>query len=840
MRLRSINRNFLMKKIILLFILFFHFVCLSAAQGMDETPLVIYRLNNNDRKYIIAEIKIKGVENCGYEDYVLTNMCGLSIGDKVSIPGDEITFALKTFLKQKLYSYGEILTTKQTADSVWLEIVLHPNPIVSGINFMGVEKSEQEELEDKIGIVRGLQLTPDLIGCIEKRVKDFFIKKGFSNTEVKIQQKNDIADAGKKIINIMVNRNLKVKVRYIHIVGNNVLSDYALKVIMKNTNERFSLRERLRLSLRKLFSTKKFIKERYDKDVEDIILRYNEKGYRDARIVSDSIVLLKEDQIDIYLTINEGSKYYFRNINWVGNTLYSSENLNHILNIRLGDVYDLKKLNSRLLTDRDAVSNLYHNNGYIFSSMNPIEVCVENDSVDVEVCVLEGIQATINRVSINGNVGVYEDIIRRELATKPGQLFSKEAIMYSTQKIAQMGYFEQELIDVQPIFDSETGMVDINYNLTSKVNDQIEFSTGWGGNNGIIGRLNLKFSNFSVKNLIHPKEYNGIIPQGDGQILALDVQTGIHSKLYKISFLEPWMGAKRPNRFLFNIGYEKTKRQNASLSICNLSASYSKLLSWLDNYSTFTSDLSYRCYWPENWQDFPYGNIQRAHNLTFGFTLSRNSTDNLAYPRYGSIFSLSLNATPPYSLWDIVGSKSPEVHDKWIEYYKWKFKGSIFVPLFNREKVRYKPVLMSGVEYGFVGSYNKNSTLFGTFCIGSNTIPKDYDFNEKIGLRGYLPPDEKEHGANAYTKLTLELRYPFVLEQAFTVYSLIFMEAGGIMEDEKYSFGLKRSTGVGIRILLPMIGLMGLDWAYGFDEPFGIDENKSSGFHIHFIFGKEF
>jgi outer membrane protein insertion porin family len=856
------------------------------AQETSEVPVITYSLNN-DKKYIIADIKVTGVESFGYEDYVLIGISGLSIGDKVSVPGEEITTALRAFLKHGLFSDAKMIATKLTTDSLWLEIELHPNPLISNIDFTGVKKSEKEDLEAKIGMARGTQLTPNLINRAKKQVKDYFDEKGFSNADVKVQQRNDPANEGKVIMDVIVDKNQKTKIFHIYITGNEKLSEFDLKVAMKKTNESRNFFKGLRhtplLTIRKLFSTRKFVREEYDADLENLITKYTEKGYRDAYIVSDSVVPVDDKLVDVHIRIEEGNKYSIRNINWVGNTLYPSDYLEFTLDMKKGDVYNLKKLNERLYSDEDAVANIYYNNGYIFSQMDPVETYLENDSVDLEIRVIEGIQATLNRIVINGNDRLYEDIIRRELVTKPGQLFSRETMTRSAREIAQMGHFDPENMDIKPSPNEETGTVDINYNLTSKANDQVEFSAGWG-QTGVIGRLSLKFSNFSLNNLLHPGSYKGILPQGEGQSLTLSGQTnGRYYQSYSISFLDPWFGGKRPNNFSLsayymmqtgidsrsysalnsygsyysgygynNYGYDYgysdyAYNDNIYIKILGVSAGYGKRLNWPDNFFTFMTDLSFQRYWLKDWYSFPISN-GTANSLTFGLTLGRNSTDNPLYTRRGSSFSLSVNATPPYSLWDgndysTLTNTDPEMF-RWIEYHKWKFKGKIFIPLANIEK--HTPVLMNRIEYGFLGTYNSNKyNPFETFYMGGDGMSgySSVYANEIVGLRGYesgsLTPYSGQ-GGYAYTRLALELRYPFMLEQTSTIYGLAFVEAGNAWYDIKSfnPFDLKRSAGVGVRIFLPMIGLMGIDWAYGFDKTPGV--STVSGSKIHFILGQEF
>jgi outer membrane protein insertion porin family len=856
-------------------------------EEIGELPVVSYSLKDN-KKYAIAGIKVSGVDNYGYEDYVLIGISGLSVGQKIAVPGDEITKAVKAFSTHGLFSYAGIFAKKLTEDSVWLEIKLKPTYIISTIEYHGVKKGEREDLEAKIGMAKGSQLTPNLIDRARKRIKSYFDEKGFSNADIIIRQYDDLANEGKAILNITVDKKEKTKIREIIITGNENIPDYDLKMAMKKTNEGFSLKKAPLLSIRKAFSTKKFVQEEYENDLENILSKYGEKGYRDAEIISDSVAQIDDKHVSIYINVTEGNKYYIRDIKWVGNTLYPSDGLEYMLNMRDGDVYNQKKLGERLNSDEDAVSNVYFNNGYIFARLEPVETYIENDSVDIEIRIQEGIQATINRVVINGNDRLYEDIIRRELLTKPGQLFSKELLMNTAREIAQMGHFDPETMDIKPLPNPEAGTVDIEYNLTSKANDQVEFSAGWG-QTGVIGRMSLKFSNFSFNNLIHPDTYKGIIPQGEGQTLTLSGQTnGRYYQSYSISFFDPWFGGKRPNSFslstyyMITTGVESryysqwnnpymygsgmygggmyggmygdsyggvTYDENQSMKIFGISAGYGKRLSWPDYLFNFMGELSYQRYMLNNWNYFVIQN-GNANSLSLGLTLSRNSTNNPIYTRSGSQFTASVNFTPPYSLFDGNDYASMDVTDpkknEWIEYHKWKFKSKIFIPLANPEKVVKTPVLMSRIEYGFLGSYNSNKrTPFETFYMGGDGMTgySSMYATETIGLRGYengsLTPTSGSEGY-AYSRLAVELRYPLMLEQSSTIYGLLFLEAGNSWHDISTfnPFTLKRSAGVGARIFLPMIGLMGIDWGYGFDSP--SPGAARSGGQFHFILGQEF
>ncbi len=891
-----------MYKKILFFCFFIGFGATISAQEVPDTttipaelPVISYSLNH--RKYEIADIKVTGAKN--YEDYVLIGFSGLSVGDKIEIPGDAITDAVKKFWKHGLFSDVKILATQMTDDKVWLEIALKQRPTVSEIVVTGVKKGEKKDIEERIGMAKGSQITPNIIDRAKKNVQKYFEEKGFSNVDVQIVQKDDVSNPGKVFLEIDVNKNEKTKVHRIYITGNETINDNALLRAMKKTNEGFNLKTRFKMSWLKLFSTKKFVNEEYQNDLNNIITKYNELGYRDARIVSDSVAEYNEKKVDIYIDIEEGSKYYIRNIDWIGNTQYPSEQLEYILNMKPGDVYNQTKLTERLATDEDAVANVYYNKGYIFSALDPVEVYVENDSIDLEIRVMEGPQATINKVTITGNDRLYEDVVRRELHTKPGQLFSKDALMRSLREMAQMGHFDPENMnpDVRP--DMETGTVDIGYNLVSKGNDQIEFSAGWG-QTGVIGRLSLKFTNFSLRNLFSPSTYKGILPQGDGQTLTLSGQTNArYYQSYSISFMDPWFGGKRPNSFSisayymrqtdmssrysnpysyggyggypygyggyggygggygYDYGYDPsayiTYDENKYFQVIGASVGYGKRLTWPDDFFSFMASISYQRYMMKDWNYFIIQNGD-CNNLNLGLTLQRNSTDNPLYTRRGSMFVASVTATPPYSLLGdrdfglqpedpIERDKWMADKNKWIEYHKWKFSGKIFMPLANPETVKRTPVLMSRIEYGFLGHYNSNRiSPFETFYMGGDGMTgySSMYATETIGLRGY---ENGSLGTNnyAYSRLALELRYPFLLEPTSTIYGLAFVEAGNAWRTVGAfnPFELKRSAGFGVRIFLPMIGMMGIDWAYGFDDT-PTSRGKRSGSQFHFVLGQEF
>lgn len=856
----------------------------NAADQVDpDAPLPVITYSLTPKKYVIKEITVSGLKNSMYEDYVLIGFSGLSVGERVEVPGPEITTAVKRFWRQGLFSDITITATKVVGDEIWLNIELKDRPRISDIAFSGLKKGEREDLENRIGMVKGNQITPNMVDRAKVIMKKYFDGKGFNNANITITQEPDLSHENQIILGIAVDKKEKIKVNNINLDGNVEIPSSTLEKAMKKTRHKHTTSAKIRNFLR----STNYIPENYDEDKENLITKYNELGYRDARILWDTVYKANDKKVNIDIKLEEGKQYFVRDINWVGNTEYSSDQLGALLNMKKGDVYNQKKLNDNLVAGEESVGNyFYYNNGYIFYQADPVEINIENDSIDLEIRIVEGPKATIRKVMISGNDRLYEDIVRRELRTKPGQLFSREDLMRSLREIAQMGHFDPEKLapDVNP--DPEVGVVDIAYPLVSKANDQVEFSAGWG-QTGVLGRLSLKFTNFSLKNLFNPGSYKGIIPQGDGQTLQLSAQTnGKYYQSYSISFMDPWFGGKRPD-FLSvgayysvqtgvnsnyynnnyynsmygngygygygNNGYNDYSYNNAldpdkSIKMIGLSVGYGKRLSWPDDYFQFQAELSYQLYKMKNWDYFLINN-GTSNNISVRFTLSRNSTDNPIYTRRGSEFSLSLQLTPPYSLFDgkdyeklsttESGSESGEKY-KWVEYNKWKFKARTFTSLIP--SIQKTPVLMTRVEYGLVGYYNKyKKSPFETFYMGGDGM-SGYSSGyatETIGLRGY------ENGSigyysSAYTRLALELRYPLILEPSSTIYLLSFVEAGNAWNyiQDFNPFELKRSAGFGARIMLPMIGLIGIDWAYGFDKVNG--SRQYGGSQFHFIIGQEF
>lgn len=854
-------------------------------QSAVELPVINY---NKARKYQIADIKVEGIKNPLYEDYTIIGFSQLHVGDKIEIPGGEISNAISRYWRQGMFSEVEIIADKIEGDKIWLTIKLKERPRISDIKFEGVSKSEKKDLEAKIGMVRELQSSRHQLNRAKDIIKKYFNEKGFNKAEINVTEETDKAKDNYVILNIDVVKKHKTKVDNITIEGNEEVPAHVLAASMKKTRYKKGLRAWIRNFLR----STNYVPDNYEEDKHNLINKYNELGYRDAEILWDTVYqsASNPNKVEIEIKVNEGPKYYLRDIHWVGNTQVPSVDLNRVLLMKEGDVYNQKKLIDRLSGDEDAVMNLYYqNNGYLFSRAEPVEVNISGDSVDLELRVVEGPQATIRKVTISGNDRIYEDVIRRELRIKPGNLYSRNDIMMTMREIGQMGHFHLEGFqpDIRP--DQDAGVVDIGLPLIPKANDQIEFSAGYGST-GIIGKVNLRFTNFSIKNLFNPKSYKGFLPQGDGQTLSLSAQTNArYYQSYSLQFMDPWFGGKRPNSLSVGVYYSRQTGMNnsyannlynnsyygygggygygngygygygngfdlslasdvsKSIEVIGLSVGYGKRLTWPDDNFYGQLELTYQNYKMRDWDYFTVRN-GTANSLALTFALMRRSIDDPIYPRNGSELNMSVSLTPPFSSWDNKDYASFEKENgyyessqkyKWIEYNKWKFKFKTYNSLFNAKR---QPVIMTRTEFGFLGYYNKNKkSPFETFQMGGDGMSgyASTYATEIVGLRGYENGSISSQ-ASAYAKFGIELRYPLILEPTSTIYILGFADAGNAWYNvsDFNPFDLKRSAGVGARIMLPMIGLMGIDWAYGFDPINGSRSNSGSQFH--FIIGQEF
>ena len=851
-----------------------------SAQQKIVNPDITY--SGTPKTYKLAGLTVTGIE--GYEDYVLTGISGLTVGQELEVPGTAITDAVKRYWKHGLFSDVSISADSIVGDNIYLKIHLAPRPRISTINYNGLKKTEREDMEKKLGLLKGGQITPNMIDRAKILAKKYFEDKGYKNAEVFIRQRDDVAAKNQVILDIDVDKKEKLKVRSIIIDGDNQLGEKKIKGTLFSKGAFAKTHEAGKLA--NILKSKKFTPERWAEDKKNLITKYNEYGYRDAIILKDSVWNVDPKHVDIYVKVDEGKKYYIRNIKWVGNTVYSTDYLSRLLDMKKGDVYNQTYLNKRLSQDEDAVGNAYWNNGYLFYNLQPTEVNIVGDSIDLEMRITEGQQARINRVKINGNDRLYENVVRRELRTKPGDLFSKEALQRSARELASMGHFDPEAINPVPEPNYEDGTVDINYNLKQKSNDQVELSLGWG-QTGVIGRVGLKLNNFSMANLFRRnREHRGIMPIGDGETLSLGAQTnGTYYQSYNAQYSTNWLGGKRPIQFSVGMSYSKQTDVSSNyynsgylnnynnyrygygnynynsyenyydpdkyVKLFSIYAGWGKRLNWPDDYFTLSLQLQYQRYMLRNWRYFIMSNGS-ANNLNLNIALNRTSTDNQLFPRRGSDFSVSLTITPPWSKWDgkdyahlATDRNSPtysqEQQEKyrWVEYHKWKFKARTFTALTSGQKCF---VLMTRVEFGLLGSYNKNKkSPFETYYMGGDGM-SGYSTGyaeETIGLRGYENGSLTPYGAEgyAYSRMSLELRYPFLLGNT-TIYGLGFVEAGNAWtETSKFNpFDMKRSAGLGVRIFLPMVGMMGIDWAYGFDKVFG----TKGGSQFHFILGQEF
>ena len=774
----------MVRKVILCLSIIFFCFCRVMAQSADtlSQPDIYY---SSPKTYEIAGIEVTGIGE-QYDPETLILATGLRVGSEVKIPGDAITKAIRRLYGQGLFSDVTISVDRVEGQKVFLIINLAERHRLSAINYIGLKKSEESKIKEKINQLPGSQVTDNMIAGVQRIIEKYFKEKGF-----------------------------------------------------------------------------------YDK--YNLLDKYNELGYRDAAIIADSVVQESPKRVKIYIDVEEGNKYYYNDITWVGNTVVDADKLSRLLNIKKGDVYNKSYFDKRLNSDEDAVANYFYlNNGYLFFRAMPVETVVGNDSINVEIRMVEGPQATIDRVIIKGNDRTHEHVIRRELYTYPGELFSREDVIRSVRELANLGHFDPEKISPTPLPNQEAGTVDLEYKVEEKANDKIEISGGWGAGM-IIGSVGLTFTNFSMRNIFNWESYRPL-PQGDGQTLSLKAQTnGKYYTSFSVSFREPWLGGKKPNSLSVSAYYSRQTGYSRSyynsyyagnsakdmydtdqlMTTFGLSAGLGRRITWPDDFFTLYTEASYQRYTLKNWPYYIFSE-GNSNNLSFAVQLRRSSIDNPLYTREGSDFTLGLTFTPPYSWFTDKNYASPNIKDKdkyrWIEFHKWKFQGKVFMPLDKNKKF----VLYTGVQYGYLGHFDKNKrSPFEGFEMGGDGM-SGYSLygREYIGLRGYengsltnagssfIAPNASD--ASLYSKLTMELRYPISLAQSATIYALAFMEAGNSWYELKdfEPFNLYRSAGVGLRVFLPMFGLLGSDWGYGFDSVPG--RPGAAGSQIHFVLGQEF
>ncbi|HET6245513.1 MAG: BamA/TamA family outer membrane protein [Bacteroidetes bacterium] len=812
-------------------IIFLFLVLVSGA--FAQLPLGDYEDINyeNPQEYEIGGITIKGVEHL--DKNVLILLSGLVVGEKISIPGEKTAIAIETLWEQGLFSDVKISATNIQNNIIFLEIELEERPRLSKFSFKGVRKTEADNLREKIKLIKGNVVTPNLLATTKNTVKEYFVEKGFYNVEVNIQEVTDTTLKNNVILIIDVEKNNKVKIGEIIIHGNEAFTDNKIRRNLKDTKQK---------RWYNILKTSKFLEENLEKDLLKVIAKYNAKGYRDAQFTKDTVYRVSDKLLNIELTISEGNQYYFRNIVWMGNTKYSNKALDAILGIKKGDIFDQSVLESRLYMNPNGrdITSLYMDDGYLFFSVTPVEVMVEGDSIDIEMRIYEGKQATINKVTVVGNTKTNDHVIMREIRTKPGQLFSRADVIRSQRELSQLGYFNPESLGVNPTPNPAEGTVDIEYVVEEKPSDQIELSGGWGAGR-VVGTLGVSFNNFSARNIFNKNAWRPL-PSGDGQKLSLRGQTnGLWFQSYNASFTEPWLGGRKPNalsvsayhsiqsngqtRFIKTDGEKIPNVLRQGITISGVSVGLGSRLQWPDDFFTLYRELTYQHYTMNNWQQFIFSN-GTSNNLSFKVVLQRNSIDQPIYPRRGSQTSFSLQLTPPYSLFarDSAGGPidystlSAEERYKWAEYHKWKFTTSWFTELAP------KLVLNTKAGFGFLGHYNDQigSAPFERFYLGGSGLTGfALDGREIIALRGYEEQDlSPRTGGTIISKYTMELRYPISLNPSATVYALGFAEAGNTWTTFKKfdPFDVKRSAGVGVRIFLPMFGLFGLDYGWGFDQ----------------------
>ena len=847
--------------------------CLPAMAQLKQSEITVDY--NNPRKYVVGGVTVEG--NHYFSPDQIIQVSGLQKGLSVTVPGDDVSSIVERLWFQRYFEDVAIAidSITPTRDTAFFKICITERPRVSRWTFTGVKSGEQKELMERLNLRRGGEFSDYVAKTATDIIRRYYKEKGFLLTEVDIQTKRDTLVKSAIRVNFAVDRKSKVKIKKITFTGNDNVKESKLVRSMKKTKD---------ARLINFFSSKKFNEKEYANDKRSLISAFNEAGFRDARIVKDTMYYVEPDRLEIDFTIDEGQRYYFRNITWTGNSVYSSDVLNGILMINKGDVYDVVTMEKRLFgggkQNEYDVSKLYRDNGYLFFNIQPVELNIVGDSVDVEMRVVEGKPATLNNIIINGNDLTNERVVRRQIFTRPGYLFSQTDFERSIREIASMGQFDPEAIT-----DPSTGYsiipnqlnntVDIVYNVTEKPSSTLELSGGWGGNT-FVATVGVSFNNFSTRRLFDKSAWRPV-PLGDAQNLAIRFQTnGTYYTSLSASFMEPWLFGKKPTSLSVSAYYTRQTNSYIAFNILNndeymevygLAAGIGTRLKWPDNYFVLYNQLSWQTYKLQNWNYNFLFNTGISHNLSYTISLSRTSTDQQIYPRQGSEFSLSLQLTPPYSLlrkknkgvldengnptrvssWRDINYdlQSSEDRYKWIEYHKWSFKGAIYTKLVG------DLVLMARAQFGYLGYYNRNwgYSPFEGFLLGGDGMSGYNTYGtEVISLRGYenysLTPTTltpysnggSAYSGNVYDKFTVELRYPVVLQPQSTIFALIFLEGGNCWSDIRdfNPFQIKRSAGVGVRVFLPMIGLLGVDWGYGFDDP------TYGGSQFHFVIGQQF
>ncbi len=859
------------------------FALLSSVSFAQETGAGIEVDYNHPHKYIVGGVTVEG--NSYFSSSQIISLTGLQTGMELIVPSDEASGIVRRLWMQKFFSDVALSIDHLSADgdSAFFKISIAERPRVSRWTFSGIKSSERKDLQEQLSLRRGGEFSEYVEKTSSDIIKKYYAEKGFMLCNVKAEVQKDSVVNNAIRVNFDIDKGPRVRIKDINFIGNEHVKEFKLARSMKKTKSN---------KWYNFFSSKKFDKKEYPNDLKGALSAFNEAGYRDARIVRDSIYYLppkpgkegKVQKMAIDLEFEEGNQYYFRDISWTGNSVYSSEDLNSILAIGKGDVYDVVSMNKRLFgggkqSDYD-VSKLYRDNGYLFFSVTPVETNIQNDSVDVELRISEGKQATLNNIVINGNDLTNEKVVRRQIFTRPGYLFSQSDFERSIREIASLGQFDSEAI-MDPnsgwsmIPNQLNNTVDLVYNVTEKPSSQLELSGGWGGNT-FVATVGVSFNNFSTHRFFDKSAWRPV-PLGDAQNLAFRFQTnGTYYTALTANFTEPWLTGKKPTSLNLSAYYTRQTdsylalnilSHNRQMEVFGMSASLGTRLKWPDNYFVMYHGLSWQTYKLTNWYSgyfiFDDGT---ANNISYSLTLMRNSTDQQIYPRQGTDFQVSLQLTPPFSLfrkydidengnrfpvasWRDVnydsGNWSAQDRFRWIEYHKWKLSAATYSKLIG------DLVLMTRAQFGYLGYYNRNwgYSPFEGFLLGGDGMSGYSTYgSEVIALRGYenysLTPYQPSrynsngyaYAGNVYDKFTIELRYPVILQPSSTIFVLGFLEGGNCWSDIRQfnPFQIKRSAGVGVRIFLPMVGLLGVDWGYGFDDP------VKGGSQFHFVIGQQF
>lgn len=841
--------------------LYFHYIvlfCLLSASALFSQKDSSSTLNfAQPKEYTIGGIEVSGANFT--DKNVIKLLSGLVVGDKIKIPGDRISDAIKALWKQGLFENIIIYQDKIIGNDVFLRIDIAERPRLSKFSFKGkVRKNEQDEIRGKIRLVREKVVTDYALGFVQNSVRDYFVNKGFYNAKVTITQEPDrTTKTPHTILYINVSRGKKVRIKNLTFHGNEQIASWKLRRKMEDSKP---------FRFYNPFNSGKYLEDNLEKDLPAVIAKYNSKGYRDARVIRDTISFVSRKRVNIDVYLEEGHKFYFGKFKWFGNTKYRSGQLDTILNIKQGDVFDQSHLEQKLFNNPNGfdIMSLYMDDGYLFYQINPQEANIHNDTIDFDLHMYEGKQAIINKVTVKGNDKTNDHVIYREIRTRPGQLFRRSDIMRTIRELSQLGYFDPEKMVPQPIPNPAEGTVDIEYSVEEKPNDQITLSGGWGGGR-LIGTLGVTFNNFSMRNFFK-KEYWKPLPTGDGQRFSVQAQTnGLFYQSYNISFTEPWLGGKKPNsltvsafhsRFSNGVpnkvkvnGVKELNPARSTMSIWGGSLGFGKRLKVPDDYFQLYSSFSYNYY---DLFKYPYFILSTgyANDFNLSLNISRNSVDAPIYPKNGSNFVFHGQWTPPYSAFNgkNYADLSAQQRYKFIEYHKYKFTAEWYTQLTNKRAAEGKEarnlVLRTKVGFGFLTYYNKNVGIspFERFYLGGSGLSGYQNFvaREIIGLRGYTDNSlSSALGDPICSRYTMELRYPITLNPQATIFVLGFAEAGNSWVNYKQynPFQVKRSAGFGLRVFLPMFGLLGVDYGWGFDNVPGNSGIGNGKGQFHFTIG---